>query len=203
MCGVSPYAAEAPKFVAEAAAIFNELLLLDERERDSNSPAERVYYQEKFLDKLSHEIFTSAEEGLLEQGLYEGIAAGTITDSAGIDALNGAILNRFAVDGASQAGNWMKKGLLYEDPLYLLNYLYAALVACRFHAMSEADPEGFRTRYLALLQQGYDTPSDEALRRTMGFGLDAGALLDDALRLMSERTQKLSAAYLTVPKEKP
>jgi oligoendopeptidase F len=203
MGGVSPYAAEAPKFVAEATAIFNELLLLDERERDSNSPAERIYYQEKFLDKLSHEIFTSAEEGLLEQGLYEGVAAGTITDSAGIDALNGAILNRFAVDGASQAGNWMKKDLLYEDPLYLLNYLYAALVACRFHAMSEADPEGFRTRYLALLKQGYDTPSDEALRRTMGFGLDAVPLLDDALRLMSERTKKLEAAYLSLPKEKP
>lgn len=184
MGGVSPYAAEAPKFLAEAAAIFNELLLLDERIRDAASPAENVYYQEKFLDKLAHEIFTSAEEGLLEQGLYDGIPAGKITDAAGIDALN---------------SNWMKKGLLYEDPLYLVNYLYAALVACRFHAMSEADPEGFRVRYLTLLQQGFDTPDDAALRKTMGFGLDAGALLDDALRLMSERTKALEAAYHTLP----
>jgi oligoendopeptidase F len=185
MGGVSPYAAEAPKFLAEAVAIFNELLLLDEREKDSRSPAEVVFYQEKFLDKLVHEVFTSAEEGTLEQGLYEGVAAGTITDAAGIDAL--------------KSGNWMKKDLLYEDPLYLVNYLYAALVACRFHAMSEADPEGFRIRYLALLKQGYDSSGDAALRRTMGFGLDAEALLGDALALMSERTGKLEAAYRTLP----
>jgi oligoendopeptidase F len=202
MAGVSPYAAEIPKFLAEAVAIFNELLLLDEQEQSSDTPAESVFYQEKFLDKLAHEIFTSAEEGALEQGLYDGVAAGRITDAAAIDALNGAILDRFdrfAADEPALAGNWMKKDLLYEDPLYLVNYLYAALLACRFHAMSEADPQGFRTRYLALLKQGYDGPGDDVLRRTMGFGLDTGALLGDALTLMRERTQKLEIAYRTLP----
>jgi oligoendopeptidase F len=194
----SPYYANVPKSLAEAFALLNELLLIDRLEADASSPEERLFYQEKFLDKLAHEVFTSAEEGAFEQALYDGVAAGKVATADDLDRLNGDILVRydiFAEREPALRANWMKKDLLYEDPLYLINYLYAALVACKLYDLAHADPADFPRRYLALLQEGYDAPADTLLRRTLGFGLDPAQLLDGALRLMRERTAKLADTY--------
>ncbi len=43
---------------------------------------------------------------------------------------------------------------MYEDPLYLANYLYAGLIAVQLFAQDQQDPEGFRERYLAVLGEG-------------------------------------------------
>lgn len=64
MDGISPCYAAGPRFLFEAASIFNKLLLLDEEEREAGSLTKKIYYQECFLDKLSHRVFTSSKQGI-------------------------------------------------------------------------------------------------------------------------------------------
>jgi len=54
----------------------------------------------------------------------------------------------------------MTKQLMFEDPLYLVNYLYAGLFATKAYAMIREDAPGFRQRYLAYLKGGFDAPPD-------------------------------------------
>jgi oligoendopeptidase F len=199
---VSPFYATGPKFLTEAYAILNELLLLDEMERSSTTLAEKTYYQEKFLDKLEHEVFVSAEEGSFEQAVYDGVTAGNITGGKDLDSLNAHILDKyelFASEEPELRFGWMERRLLFEDPLYLANYLYAALVACKLYEMDRANPKDFQVRYMALLREGFDAPGAELLRKNMGFTLDRDQLLDGALHLMQDGTARLRQCYDQLP----
>ena len=199
--GVSPYYAGGPNFVSEAYAIFNELLLWHQLEKEATTPQERAYYQERLLDEVTFQVFTSAEEGELEQALYDGVTAGTIRNADDIDKLNGGILDRyelFAPHEPSMRLNWMRKRLLINDPLYLVSYLYAGLVACKLYDMIEADPTAFAKRYTALLSEGFDAPADELMKKNMGFGLDGKSLLDGALDLVRKQTSQLQESYASL-----
>ena len=168
---MSPYYAGGPNFVSEAYAIFNELLLWHQLRKEATTPQERAYYQERLLDEVTFQVFTSAEEGELEQGLYDGVTAGTIRNADDIDKLNGGILDRyelFAPQEPSMRLNWMRKRLLINDPLYLVSYLYAGLVACKLYDMIEADPTAFAKRYTALLSEGFDAPAHRADEKEHG-----------------------------------
>ena len=200
--GVSPFYESGPKFLSEAYAILNELLLLDELERTSNTLAAKVYYEEKFLDKLRLEVFTSAEEGSFEQAVYDGVVTGAINCREDLDKINADILNKYELLAPQESNlrfGWMKKRLLFEDPLYLVNYLYAALVACKLYEMAVTDPKNFQPRYLALLREGFDAPGNELLQKNMGFTLDSKGLLDGALQLMRQRSVQLSQLYEQMP----
>ncbi|MGB9067781.1 MAG: M3 family metallopeptidase [Candidatus Acidiferrales bacterium] len=199
--GVSPYYADGPNFLVEAYAIFNELLLWHELEKESATPQERAYYQERLLDEVTFQIFTSAEEGTLEQGLYDGVAAGTIRNADDIDKLNGEILAQYELFAPQEPLlrlNWMSKLLLIRDPLYLVSYLYAGLVACKLYEMSEADPKEFEKRYAALLREGFDAPANDLIRKNMGFSLDGDSLLDGALEFVETQTWQLQQAYMAM-----
>jgi len=201
--GVSPYYASGPNFLFEAYAIFNELLLWHELEKQSATPQEKAYYQERLLDDVTFQVFTSAEEGTFEQGLYDGVAAGTIRNADDIDKLNGEILGRYELFAPQESLlrlNWMGKRLLFEDPLYLVSYLYAGLVACKLYEMSEADPKEFPKRYEALLREGFDAPPNELIRKNMGFSLDGDSLLDGALKFVETHTAQLQQAYADIGK---
>ena len=200
---VTPYYFDGPHFLSEAYAIFNELLFWDEMERESSTPAEKVYFRERFLDKVSLEVFTSAEEGALEQGIYDGVASGKINNQNDLDDLNGHILDQYELFARKEPilrSGWMKKSLLVEDPLYLINYLYASLVACKLYEMEKTNPADFQNRYISLLQEGFDAPAEELLKKNMGFTLDSNQLLDGALQLMRERTALLKQSYQALPR---
>jgi oligoendopeptidase F len=199
--GVWPYYANGPNFLFEAYAIFNELLLWHELERQSATPQEKAYYQERLLADVTFNVFTSAEEGTLEQGLYDGVAAGTIRNADDIDKLNGEILAHYELFAPQEPLlrlNWMGKRLLFEDPLYLVSYLYAGLVACKLYEMSEADPKEFQKRYAALLAEGFDAPASDLIRKNMGFSLDGDSLLDGALKFVETQTSQLEQAYIAM-----
>ena len=201
--GVSPYYANGPNYLVEAYAIFNELLLWHELEKQSATPQEKAYYQERLLDDVTFQIFTSAEEGTLEQGLYDGVTAGTIRNADDIDKLNGEILAHyefFAPQEPLLRLNWMGKLQFFRDPLNLVNYLYAGLVACKLYEMSEADPNDFQRRYAALLREGFDAPANDLIRKNMGFSLDGDSLLDGALKLVETQTALLQQTYMAIGK---
>lgn len=64
---------------------------------------------------------------------------------ADLDALNRQILSNYKLFAAAKPGmhcGWIKKSLLFED-LYLISYLYAALVACKLYGMDKGYPASF------------------------------------------------------------
>jgi oligoendopeptidase F len=92
----------------------------------------------------------------------------------------------------------MGKLQLFRDPLNLVNYLYAGLVACKLYEMSEADPTDFQKRYAALLREGFDAPANDLIQKNMGFSLDGDSLLDGALKLVETQTSQLQQTYMAI-----
>ena len=136
--------------------------------------------------------------GELEQSLYDGVTAGTIRNADDIDKLNGGILDQyesFASQEPSMRLNWMRKRLMINDPIYLVTYLYAGLVACKLYEMNQADPAAFAKQYTALLSAGFDASASDLLKRNMGFSLDGKSLLDGALALVRKQTSELQKSY--------
>jgi oligoendopeptidase F len=195
---IIPSYKDGPNMMYEAYAMFNELLLLDALEKQEKTTQGKAFYTRKFLDMLSHEIFTSAEEGALEQGLYDGVTGGAIKTSADIDKLYASIMNKFDSyfpTEPQRKSEWINKRLLFDDPLYNVNYLYAILISCKLYQQQKADPKAFVVKYTALLKNGFDAPANDLLKKFMGFNLDSDSLLKDALDIMRDRTVKLEALY--------
>jgi oligoendopeptidase F len=90
---------------------------------------------------------------------------------------------------------WINKRLVFDDPLYNVNYLYAILVSCKLYAMVHQDPTGFTAKYTALLKNGFDAPANDLFKKFMGFNLDNEALLNSTLQLMQNKTNLLKELY--------
>lgn len=196
--GIVPSYKYGPSILNEAYAMFNELLLLDALEKQEKTNAGKAFYTKQFLDKLSHEIFTSAEEGAFEQGLYEGVAQGSINTRDDVDKLYAGIMNKYDSyfpTEPQRKSEWINKRLVFDDPLYNVNYLYAILVSCKLYQQQHTDPKGFAAKYTALLKNGFDAPADDLLKKFMGFSLDSSSLLKDALGLMRDKTGILEGLY--------
>lgn len=192
---VMPSYFSGPNFMFEAYAMFNELLLLDELEKQATTKDAKAYYTRQFADKLAREIFTSAEEGAFEQGLYDGVAARKINGLKDINTLYSGIMSRydryFPTEPERQS-EWINKSLVFEDPLYNANYLFAMLVTCKLYQQHLNDPKHFAQNYNALLSHGFDRPVKELLKKYMGIDLNYSDLLNDALTLMRNKTTQLS-----------
>jgi oligoendopeptidase F len=84
--------------------------------------------------------------------------------------------------------------LMYEDPFYDVNYVYASLLALEYYSLYKADPQGFATRYEALLQHGFDAPPEELLQKALGIGLEPKKLVADAMRVLTAKMAEMEAA---------
>jgi oligoendopeptidase F len=94
--------------------------------------------------------------------------------------------------GASR--NWMRKSLLFEDPLYLVNYLYAAVVAVALYDKAESD-KNFAVEYEAFLRRGeYADPQTMLL--SIGIRLDDPDVVKPVVKLFRQRTEELRTLYL-------
>jgi len=75
-----------------------------------------------------------------EQSIYDGVIGGQINTAADLDALTLSILNKYEIWPALEpelAHTWTLKGLMMQDPLYLVNYLYSGLLATKMFDMLE------------------------------------------------------------------
>lgn len=187
-----------PSFLYEAYAMFNELMLMDELEKQEKTNEGKAYYTKLFLDKLSLEVFTSAEEGAFEQGIYDGVTNGSINTRKDVDELYSKIMDQYDTYFAGEPqrrSEWINKRLLFDDPLYNVTYLYAMLVSCKLYEMVHDNPKQFALKYTRLLKNGFDAPAEDLLKQFMGFKLDNEALLNSTLQLMRSKTLKLSKLY--------
>ena len=187
--GIPIYEREGPHYLNEGFAIFNELLVLDRASQLAGTRAERESALERLLAKISLELFISAEETEFERSLYTEPRGDALLDRARIDALFAGSIRPYEYWPAEEVGishGWMRKTLLFDDPLYLVNYLYAAVVAVALYDRAHTDPD-FASKYEDLLRRGFDAEPQSILAR-MGIRLDDPSLVKAAARLLQTMT---------------
>ncbi|HXC11003.1 MAG TPA: M3 family metallopeptidase [Steroidobacteraceae bacterium] len=196
--GVSPFYTRGPNWMFEAFATLNEFLLYDHLYRSSTDLKARAYYLQALIDDINFSLFGSAEEGTLEQSIYDGVIAGHIKNAADLDALTLSIWNKFEIWPALEpqlAHTWAAKSLMFQDPLYLVNYLYAGLLATKMLDMIEHDPAGFKKRYADLLRNGFYAPPQQLLRTFFGRDLSQRDLVEDDMNILAQRIRALGDTY--------
>jgi oligoendopeptidase F len=186
------YQRSGPSYLFEGFAIFNELLLLDHAVKTAATPAQKEVALERLLSKIALELFVSAEEAAFERSLYLEAAGRGLLDRARIDALFQASLAPFESWPMADIGRsrgWMQKSLVFEDPLYLVNYLYASVIAVALFERSRTDPD-FAPKYENLLRRGFDAPP-QVLLDSMGIHLNDPSLVKPDARLLRENADAL------------
>ncbi|MFC5743117.1 M3 family metallopeptidase [Dyella tabacisoli] len=196
--GVSPFYEHGPSWMSETIAILNELLLYDHLHRSASDPRAKAYYLQALLDDMTFQIFTSAEESDLEQSIYDGVVAGKLKNASDLDALTLATMSKYEIWPAYEpqlAHTWMTKRLMYQDPLYLVNYLYAGLLATKMFAMAQHDPADFQRRYMALLRNGFNAPPEDMLRTFFGRDVLPREWVADDMAVLKQKIQVLERIY--------
>ena len=187
-----------PNWMFEAFAILNEFLLYDQLYQTSTDLKVKAFYLQALIGDITFQLFGSAEEGALEQSIYDGVVAGRIKTAADLDALTLSIWKKYEILSASEsqfAHTWITKGLMFQDPLYLVNYLYAGLLATKMFDMVKHDPVGFQKRYLDLLRNGFYAPPEQLLSKFFGRELSQRELVDDSMNILQQRIQSLAELY--------
>jgi oligoendopeptidase F len=169
----------------EAVAQFGEVLVADHLARTASSAADALYWRQLLLLK-SLEVFLGARDAELEQALYDGVDSLGTADA--LDRLTARVDSAYTSDRSpAAAGRWMRVGLLYEDPLYLSNYLYSGALIAAFQRLYVADPAGFVSRYSAFMRESSAAPPREMLRRTLGLALDDPEQLAGSMRALESQ----------------
>ncbi|HIE5096962.1 TPA: M3 family metallopeptidase [Stenotrophomonas maltophilia] len=197
----SPLQRNGSKWLTEAFAIYNELHFRDQLYRQVQDPRAKAYYLKSLLDDMVLQLFTSSEEAQLEQSIYRGVAAGTLGTADDLDTLTGQVLARFGQQPERYPqlrATWINKRLMYEDPNYLVNYLYAGLLAVQLYAQDQRDPEGFRQRYLGVLGEGFDRAPQEQVAQLLGHAADWPALVDADLQVFRQTAARLQALHAQI-----
>jgi oligoendopeptidase F len=195
--GIPIYQRSGPNYVFEGFAIFNELLLLDHAAETATTSQAKQYALEHLLSKISLELFVSAEETAFERDLYTQALGQPMLDRATIDAAFRTSLmpyEYFPENDVARSRGWMRKSLLFEDPLYLVNYLYASVIAVALYDRSHSDPD-FTAKYEALMRRGFDS-EPQTLLASLGIHLDDPALIQPAAHLFEVKTAELERLYV-------
>ena len=153
--------------------------------KDAKAPAEKIFYTKQFLTLLC-----IGRRGAFEQGLYDGVAVGKIKHREDIDSLYTATMKPYDLFFEAEPERkieWLDKRLVFDDPLYNVNYLYAILVTCQLYQQAHIDPKKFAVNYRNLLENGYPAPANILLKKYMGINYDNRTLLSGTLDLFSAK----------------
>jgi oligoendopeptidase F len=194
--GVSPSYAQGPHFLFESFAEFNELVLADFMAEHAATPELQRYYRERWMNIKGLDAFYGAQDAVLEQAIYEGVSAGTIRNPDDLDALSlkiDAQFSQFPASTPEVRTSWAMDSLMFEDPLYNVNYVYGGLLALKYYQLYSTRREWFVPRYIALLKNGFNQPPAELLNQFLGIDLSGPALLNDDLELLNRRLDQLEA----------
>jgi len=195
--GVRPIYSHGPHFLFESFAMFNELILADYMAEHTPDPRLQRYYRERWMGIKGLDAFYGAQDALLEQQIYEGVAAGTVRGADDLDRLNVEVLGKFSVFPAPTPelrNSWATVPLMYEDPLYDVNYVYGGLLALKYYQLYSTNRETFVPQYVALLKNGFDAPPAELLKRFLNIDLFDSSLLNDDLELLNLRLKQLESS---------
>jgi oligoendopeptidase F len=191
---VKPVYCFGPNFLFESFAEFNELLLADYLAEHAAAAQLQRFYREEWLRIKGLDAFYGAQDALLEQAIYDGVARGSIRNADDLDKLTVQIDGEFSIYPATTPelrNRWAAVSLMYEDPLYDVNYVYGGLLALKYYQLYTADRQHFVPRYVALLKNGFNAPPDVLLKKFLNIDLFSPELLNDDLELLNRRTEQL------------
>lgn len=194
--GVKPIYANGPNFLFESFAVFNELVLADYLAEHANDPRLRRYYLQEWLRIKGLDAFYGAQDALLEQQIYDGASKGLVRSADDLDKLTLQVDEQFSMFPATAPelrNRWATLSLMYEDPLYNINYVYGGLLALKYYQLYTADREYFLPRYIALLKNGFDASPAVLLQKYLKIDLFDESLLKDDLVLLNHRLDQLKA----------
>jgi oligoendopeptidase F len=189
---VPPAESSGANYLAEAMALLNELVVADFLQSQATDPALRQFYLERFLDK-GFELVHGAQDADLEQAIYDSAATGRLATADGLDSLSTRVMAPYSIwdpATAERRERWIYARLLYNDPLYLVNYLYSGAIALSLFEQFRRDPQRFSSRYVRFLKRGYSAPPEELLRQ-LGVDLADSGLIAADLGLLSSRMAEL------------
>lgn len=193
-----PELMKGPNWLMESYAIFNQILLYRYLADHSASIADRDYYQSALVDDLMFQIFGSAEESSMEEDIYSGVAAGKVQSAGDLSTVSLGVMRTYepwSADILKQSSLvWSKKQLFYQDPFYLVNYLYAGMIAASLYREMTTHPDTFPARYRALLKRGYDAPPMELLATVLGRDTSAATLTASAFAVLDQEMKRLPKA---------
>jgi oligoendopeptidase F len=195
---VSPVYADGPHFLFESFSIFNEFLLVDYLRRHARDDAGKRYFLEKYFDGKGLEMFGVGQEESLELAIYDGVRRGAVHTADDLDSLARETSSSFSLWPPKHDElkmSWITSSLFYEDPLYDANYVFGAILALKYYALYEREPNTFVPRYIALLKNGFDAPPAELLNKHLGIDLGDPSLVTDAVRQVDERLRLLEKEY--------
>jgi oligoendopeptidase F len=195
---VTPLHADGPSFLFESFAVFNELMLADYMAEHSSDLHLQRYYREQWMSIKGLDAFYGAQDALLEQQIYDAVSAGSIRGADDLDKVTQSVDGQFSIFATSTPelrNRWVAVSLMYEDPLYDVNYVYGALLALKYYQLYGTNREDFVPRYIALLKNGFDAPPAALLKQFLNIDLTDPSLLTDDLNLLNKRLSELEASY--------
>jgi len=193
---VRPIYADGPSFLFESFAAFNELVLADYMAEHSTDPRLRRFYREQWMSIKGLDAFYGAQDALLEQRIYDGVSSGKVKGADDLDELTKEVDGNFSVFPSTTPelhNRWAAVSLMYEDPLYDVNYVYGGLLALKYYKLYTANREQFVPRYFALLKNGFDAPPATLLERFLDIDLFGDSLQADGIELLNRRLDQLEA----------
>lgn len=194
--GLITYLRNGPPYLFEAHGILNDLLLLNYAAEHAVTKEQKIAALEALLEKISLEIFGSAQETMFEHSMYESASKRGLLSPQEIDHLYREAIAPYDIwqrsdDEIAQA--WMQKSHVFDDPLYYVNYLYSGL--CAFTLFSKITEEpAFADSYFTLLKRGFDAPP-ERLLASLDIDLKNRKLLEKALHIFTKKTDELEKLY--------
>jgi oligoendopeptidase F len=193
---VAPSYATGPNFLFESFAAFNELVLADYMADHSTTPELKRFYRERWMYIKGLDAFDGAKDALLEQAIYDGVAAGTVRTADDLDKLTLQVegqFSQFAQTTPELRTRWATMSLMWEDPLYDVNYAYGGLLALKYFQLYTTRHDWFVPRYIALLKNGFDETPAELLKKFLEIDLSGPQLLQDDLALLNGRLEQMEA----------
>jgi oligoendopeptidase F len=194
--GVSRAYQHGPNFLFESFAEFNELLLADYMAEHAGTPELQRYYRKRWMYIKGLDAFDGAQDALLEQSIYDGVSAGTIRNADDLDSLSLKIdrqFSQFPDSTPELRSRWAMVSLMFEDPLYDVNYVYGGLLALKYFQLYSTRREWFVPRYIALLKNGFDQAPATMLTHFLEIDVSGPALLKDDLELLNRRLDQMDA----------
>lgn len=195
--GVRPLYASGPSFLFESFAVFNELVLADYLAEQAGDLRLQRFYREQWMRIKGLDAFYGAQDALLEEEIYDGVSQGSIRGADDLDRVTLQVDEQFSIFPATTPqlrNRWAAVSLMYEDPLYDVNYVYGGLLALKYFQLYSANREQFLPSYIALLKNGFDAPPAVLLKQFLKIDLQDDSLLKDDLALLNRRLGQLEAS---------
>ncbi len=178
-----------PGFFTESFGRFQEMLFLEQLAAKTQDVSLRAKILVA-LDARLLAVFAAAEEAAIEWRIHDEVSKGPLISADRLDEVTAQEGMRFTnsyEESPERRGLWMVAESYYQAPLHKMDDLYSSLLAARYYRAHQADPDGFATKYLALLQGGYDARPAELLRDRVGIDIEDPVFVRGVLSWLMDR----------------